>query len=84
MKKGIGRVGIEDPKINFFQTIKGLEKDLGDPNVILNSFIISNTRFSDLPVQGSREDWEAKNVLFQVDDKDEYVGRIVSFVKQCE
>ena len=74
--KGIGRVGIEDPKINFFQTIKGLEKDLGDPNVILNSFIISNTHFSDLPVQGSREDWEAKNVLFQVEDKDGYVGRI--------
>jgi len=74
--KGIGRVGIEDEKINFFKTIKGLEKDLGDPIVILNSFIISNTRFSDLPVQGTREDWEAKNVLFQVEDKDSYIGRI--------
>jgi hypothetical protein len=74
--KGIGRVGIEDPKINFFKTIKVLETELGDPNVILNSFIISNTRFSDLPVQGNREDWGAKNVLFQVDDKDEYIGRI--------
>lgn len=78
--KGIGRVGIEDPKINFFKTIKGLETDLGDPNVILNSFIISNTRFSDLPVQGNREDWEAKNVLFQVEDKDEYVGKMLSNV----
>jgi len=79
--KGIGRVGIEDPKINFFKTIKGLETELGDPNVILNSFIISNTRFSDLPVQGNREDWEAKNVLFQVEDKDEYVGRIFEGLK---
>ncbi|MHA1279807.1 MAG: DEAD/DEAH box helicase family protein [Candidatus Helarchaeota archaeon] len=74
--KGIGRVGIEDPKINFYQTIKGLEKDLGDSNVILNSFIISNTRLSDLPVQGSQEDWEANNVLFQIEDKEEYVGKL--------
>lgn len=74
--KGIGRVGIEDDKINFFKTIKGLETDLGDPNAILNSFIISNTRFSDLPVHGSREDWEVKNVLFQVEDKDGYVGKV--------
>lgn len=80
--KGIGRVGIEDPKINFCQTIKGLEKDLGDSDVILNSFIISNTRFSDLPVQGRREDWEAKNVLFQVEDKENYIGRMLAFVAE--
>jgi len=80
--KGIGRVGIEDPKINFYQTIKGLEEDLGDSDVILNSFIISNSRFSDLPVQGSREEWEAKNVLFQVEDKEEYIGRMVEFVSE--
>lgn len=80
--KGIGQVGIEDPKINFYQTIKGLEEDLGDSDVILNSFIISNTRFSDLPVQGSREEWEAKNVLFQVEDKEEYIGRMLAFVAE--
>jgi len=74
--KGIGHVGINDDKVEFYKTIKELEKKLGDPNVILNSFIISNTSFSDLPVQGSREDWEAKNVLFQVEDKDRYVGKI--------
>ncbi len=78
--KGIGRVGIEDDKINFYQTIKGLQKDLSDSNVILNSFIISNTRFSDLPVQGSREDWENKNVLFQVENKENYISRILNGV----
>lgn len=31
-----------DPKIRFYRTIKELEARLGDPNVILNSFIISN------------------------------------------
>ena len=79
--KGIGRVGIDDPKINFYQTIKGLEEDLGDSSVILNSFIISNTRFSDLPIQGNREDWESKNVLFQVEDKGKYIERMLGKIK---
>ena len=78
--KGIGRIGIEDPKINFFQTIKGLQKDLGDLNVFLNSFIISNTAFSELPVQGNRQDWEDKNVLFQVEDKSNYIKRIFATI----
>ena len=75
--KGIGHVGIDDPKVNFSQTIKSLEADLGDSNVVLNSFIISNTRFNDLPIQGNREDWESKNVLFQVEDKGKYIGRML-------
>lgn len=78
--KGIGHVGINDPKVNFYQTIKSLEADMNDSNVILNSFIISNTRFSDLPVQGSREDWESKNVLFQLEDNEKYIGKMISRV----
>ncbi|MDH5607358.1 MAG: DEAD/DEAH box helicase, partial [Anaerolineae bacterium] len=74
--KGIGRVGIEDPKIKFFETIKALEKDLGDKDVQLHSFIISNTPLHQIPIQienMSQADWEAKNVLFQVEDKASYV-----------
>jgi hypothetical protein len=79
--KGIGRVGIDDPKINFYKTIKTLEADLHDSNVILNSFIVSNTRFSDLPIQGNREDWESKNVLFQVEDKEKYIDRMLGYLE---
>ncbi len=44
--KGIRNLnGLDDPKIKFRQTIKGLEKDLQAtaPDVVLNSFIVSNT-----------------------------------------
>ena len=43
--KGIRNLqGIGDPKIAFYDTIKNIEKRLGDPNIILNSFIVSVTR----------------------------------------
>lgn len=35
--------GADDPKIRFHKTIKELESRLGDPVVILNSFIVSKT-----------------------------------------
>src|SRR3546814_6001388 len=41
--KGIRNIGFNDPKIQFFQTIKDIERRLGDPSVTLSSFIISNT-----------------------------------------
>jgi len=76
---GMGREGFEDSKVQFYKTIKELEKDpkLFDPDVVLNSFIISPTRFTDIPRQTqSMEEWENRNVLFQVDDKAGYIGKI--------
>lgn len=35
--KGILHIGKNDPKIQFYQTIKGIEERLGDPKVFLNS-----------------------------------------------
>ncbi|MBX3419285.1 MAG: hypothetical protein KF851_16890 [Pirellulaceae bacterium] len=44
--KGIRHLeGPDDPKIRFYRSIKELESCLGNLNVILNSFIISNTPF---------------------------------------
>jgi len=77
--KGIGRIGLADPKVEFHQTIKELEKDLGDADIILNSFIISNTEFISLSPQikgMSKEDWEKKNVFFQIEDRDEYIKKM--------
>jgi hypothetical protein len=52
--KGIVRLErLEDPKIAFHQTIKDIEKELGDPSVTLNSFIISNTRDAEVATWGS-------------------------------
>jgi len=60
-----------DSKINFYQTIKKKEKKLNDKNIILNSFIISNTEFSkyknkwDKNNDNLKDELEDKNVLFQ-------------------
>jgi hypothetical protein len=44
--KGLRNVeGSNDPKIRFHQTIKNLEQRLGDPTVILNSFVMSVTPY---------------------------------------
>ncbi len=41
--KGIRNLGPSDPKIQFYRTIKEIERRLGDPAVRLQSFIVSNT-----------------------------------------
>jgi hypothetical protein len=82
--KGIGRIGIEDPKITFYKTIKELEKRLADADVTLNSFIISVTPFSQIPLQLQNmeiSDWNERNVLFREDDRYEYLGRLFGAVK---
>jgi hypothetical protein len=77
--KGLGGIGIEDPKVAFYQIIKQLEKDLGDKKVHRNSFILSNTRLADIPqftAELSHDEWEKRNVFFQVDDKENYIGKV--------
>jgi hypothetical protein len=72
--------GPEDPKIRFHQTIKDLERQLGDPAVILNSFIISSTPLSQVKWWNggmSEEEFEARNVLFQ-DDQGAYIRKLLN------
>jgi hypothetical protein len=72
--------GAEDPKIRFHQSVKELESHLGDSDVTLHSFIVSRTRPADVGWWGSgmsKEDLEARNVLFQTEDKSTYVERLL-------
>ena len=75
--------GPEDPKIRFHLTIKDLERQLGDPAVILNCFIVSNTR---VPEVGwwdggmTKEQFEARNVLFQREDRSIYIENLLKRV----
>ena len=78
--KGIRNLGPNDPKIQFCETIKEIEKRLGDPTVSLQSFIVSNT-----PATTMRKLWDMdkseiqeRNVLFQEEDKDTYVGKMLN------
>jgi len=75
--------GPEDPKVQFHQTIKDLERQLGDPGdpaVILNSFIISSTPLSQVKWWNGgmrEEEFEARNVLFQ-DDRGAYIRKLLN------
>lgn len=73
--KGIRNLGVTDPKIQFFETIKEIEQRLGDPNVCLHSYIVSNT-----PSHTMEQLWDmdkaemsARNILFQEEDQSTYV-----------
>ncbi len=78
--KGLLRLNTKnDPKINLSVTIKEIEKGLNDKSVILNSFIVSVTPYSDIKcAQDTLEqsELEDKNVLFQKDDKSNYIGKM--------
>ena len=79
--KGIRNLeGPDDPKIRFYRTIKELEQQLGDPNVILNSFIISNTPFQQVRWWSEdllKETFTNCHVLFQKEDRATYIKRML-------
>jgi hypothetical protein len=73
--------GPEDPKIRFHLTIKELERQLGDPAVVLNSFIVSSTRVPEVTWWDggmTKDEFEARNVLFQQEDRATYIGKLLS------
>lgn len=84
--KGIRNLqGPDDPKIAFYSTIKNLETCLGDPDVILNSFIVSVTRREwvgwgeDLSI----EEFNASNVYFRGNQAD-YIELILDKILMCK
>lgn len=80
--KGIRNLeGPDDPKIRFHRTIKELETRLGDPNVILNSFIISNTPYQQVrwwTEEMTKDQFTAANVLFKKEDRATYIKRMLA------
>jgi hypothetical protein len=75
--------GHDDPKIAFYRTIKTIEADLRvqDDSITLNSFIISNTRVPEVAWWSdgmSKSDFEQRNVLFQKEDKDTYIEKLLT------
>jgi len=75
--------GPNDPKIRFYLTIKDLERQLGDPDVVLNSFIVSATRVPEVAWWDggmTKEEFEARNVLFQREDQATYIAKLLEKV----
>ncbi len=73
--KGLRQVTVDDPKINFRDTVQDIADRLGDPDVSLSSFIVSNTSAAIMEQLWNLTPAEMKdmNVLFQVEDKDTYI-----------
>jgi hypothetical protein len=78
--KGILYLPFSDEKIRFFETIKGIERRLGDPSVVLDSFIVAST-----PSDTMRRQWGvdkaamlARHILFQQEDRDTYIGAMLA------
>jgi hypothetical protein len=82
--KGIRNLTPEAPKIQFRETIKEIEDRLADPNVVLSSFIISNTPAFRVEMQWGLDRFELDglNILFQEEDRDTYVGALLSRARQ--
>ncbi|MGV3592972.1 MAG: DEAD/DEAH box helicase family protein [Gammaproteobacteria bacterium] len=77
--KGIHNLGKDDPKIRFHESIKEIEMRLADPEVHLDSFIVSNTPAKAMEMQWSmtKQDMRDRHILFQLDDADSYVGQLL-------
>lgn len=68
-----------DPKLNFYKSIKEKELNIGDSSIVLNSFIVSNTLFKEINLLNNditKIELEMKNIMFQKDDKETYIGKI--------
>jgi hypothetical protein len=80
--KGIRNLGSTDPKIQFYETIKEIEQRLHDPNVRLESFIVSNTPSHTMKMLWGMDKaaMKARHILFQEEDKDSYVRAMLETV----
>jgi hypothetical protein len=76
--KGLRNVGgPSDPKLRFYETIKSIEQNLNDPSVVLNAFIVSVTKYGELPGWNvGREEFDEMHVVFQ-EDRENYILTIL-------
>lgn len=74
-----GQLSVEINKLGLYSEIKERQKELDDPDLCLDAFILSYTRHSDLlnvGTTGSKADLEARNVLFMEDGCEKYLTKM--------
>ncbi len=79
---GLLREGPASEKVLFHKRIKDIENRLANPDVILNSFILSWTKYPQLRWGIPQEEMEAEHVLFMTDDRDGYIDKMFSSLKE--
>ena len=77
--KGIRNLGSKDPKVKFYKTVKEIEARIGDPNVALHSYIVSNTPSHEVQAlwSMSKQAMREKHILFQEEDSGTYIGSML-------
>ncbi len=78
---GLLHEGPASEKVLLHKRIKDVEKRLNDPDVILNSFILSWTRYPQLKWGNTQSELEDKHVLFMTDDRDHYIDKLFAKLK---
>jgi hypothetical protein len=84
--KGVRNLERDGLKMQFYATIKDIERRLGDPNVKLESFIISNTPSHTMKLLWGidKPKMEACHILFQEEDQESYVEAMLKNVTTKE
>ncbi|MCI7015511.1 MAG: DEAD/DEAH box helicase family protein [Prevotella sp.] len=81
--KGLRNIrGFEDPKIQLYNLLKSeIEPKLNDPDIILDSFIVSNTPYKEISFWNPCEDksvFKKNHIVFQMDN--EYIGELFGMI----
>jgi hypothetical protein len=75
--------GISDPKIQFFNYLADkVQPQVSGENLILNSFIISNTKWIEVnwKEELTIDDFNKNHVLFQEDQRTDYIEKLVDLI----
>lgn len=73
---GLRHEGAGSDKVLFHERIKDIEKRLEDPDIVLNSFILSWTEYAKLSWGFSQEQLEDQYILFMWDDRNQYLDKL--------
>ena len=78
---GLLHEGPASNKVQFHKRIKDIENRFANPDIILNSFILSWTNYSQLRWGIPQEEMEANHILFMTDDRDGYINKLFYSLK---
>jgi len=79
--KGIARLDVNSPKFQLHKEIKNVEKELKDPNLTLNAFILSVTKYNELvniTEFRTMEELEKNHILFMLDKPTTYIDQLLT------
>lgn len=78
---GLLHEGPASEKVLFYKRIKDIEQRLNDSAIILNSFILSWTKYPQLKWGNTQEELERMNVFFMTDDHDHYLDKLFASIR---